>query len=155
MKKRPNEDLRTAYSFCVRIDEEIGSLKASIKFFEAGIYSPAVLLQIASRKANRVNDLEISDEFKTAHPQFGMRLERKIAVLRTWTQEAARIAMGCESTEQCRQKAMDYARTAMRLHDRTSTAEAHELIWIASGGLPNEEEYEVFEDCERFMNIGR
>ena len=155
MKRRPNEDLRTAASFCVRIEDNIGSLKAAIRFFELGIYSPAGLLRIASRRADRVNDLDIVGEVESEFPKYGISVERKVSELREWIRETTRIAMGCESVEASRQKAMDYARTAMRLHDWVSTAEAHEMIWAASGGLPNEEEFEVFEDCERFMNLGR
>ena len=56
--------------------------------------------------------------------------------------------MGYKSNAECRKEALAFARTAARLGNRRMARVAHDLLWVAAGGLPSEEEFAAFEACE-------
>ena len=78
----------------------------------------------------------------------GRSVNRKVADYRNYARTAARIAMGFKSDAVCRRKALELAHTAVRLGNRQMARTAHDLIWVAAGGLPSEEEFAAFEACE-------
>ena len=79
---------------------------------------------------------------------FGRSVNRKVADYRTYACTAARIAMGYKSTTECRRQALAFARTAARLGNRRTARVAHDLLWAATGGLPDDTEFAAFEACE-------
>ena len=76
-------------------------------------------------------------------------MNRKVADYRSYACTATRIAMGYKSNAACRRQALAFARTAARLGNRQTARVAHDLLWAATGGLPNEAEFTAFEACER------
>lgn len=149
MKEKSNATLRRAASLRCRTDAAIARLGRAVACYQRGAITTAELLQEASAAADRVNALELSAAELAATGSFGRSVNRKVADYRNYICTATRIAMGFKSDAACRRKALELARTAVRLGNRQMACAAHDLIWAAAGGLPSEEELAAFEACER------
>ena len=148
MKKKSNATLRRAASLRCRTDAAIARLGRAVAYYQKGAITTAELLREASAAADRVNALELSAAELAATGSFGRSVNRKVANYRDYACTAARIAMGFKSDAVCRRKALELAHTAVRLGNRQMARTAHDLIWVAAGGLPSEEEFAAFEACE-------
>ena len=148
MKEKSNATLRRAASLRCRTDAAIARLGRAISCYERGSISAGELLREASDAADRAGALELSAAELAATGSFGRSVNRKVADYRNYICTAARIAMGFKSNAACRRKALEFARTAVRLGNRQMARAAHDLIWAAAGGLPSEEEFAAFEACE-------
>ena len=148
MKEKFNATLRRAASLRCRTDAAIDRLGKAISCFERGSISAGELLREASDAADRAGNLELSEAELAATGSFGRSVNRKVKAYRGYVRIAARIAMGFKSDAACRRKALELARTAVKLGNRQMARTAHDLIWAATGGLPSEEEFAAFEACE-------
>ncbi len=148
MKEKSNATLRRAASLRCRTDAAIDRLGRAVSCYERGSISAGELLREASDAADRAGALELSAAELAATGSFGRSVNRKVADYRNYICTAARIAMGFKSNAACRRKALEFARTAVRLGNRQMARAAHDLIWAAAGGLPSEEEFAAFEACE-------
>ena len=148
MKEKSNATLRRAASLRCRTDVAIDRLGKAISCFERGSISAGELLREASDAADRARNLELSEAELAATGSFGRSVNRKVKAYRGYVRTAARIAMGFKSDAVCRRKALELARTAVRLGNRQMARTAHDLIWVAAGGLPSEKEFAAFEACE-------
>ena len=149
MKEKSNATLRRAASLRCRTDAAIARLGKAITYYQMGAISTAELLREASAAADRAGALELNATELAATGSFGRSVNRKVAAYRNYACTAARIAMGYKSNAECRRQALAFARTAARLGNRRTVRAAHDLIWVAAGGLPSEEEFAAFEACER------
>ena len=149
MKEKSNATLRRAASLRCRTDAAIDRLGKAIFYYERGSISAGELLREASAAADRAGTLELSAAELAATGSFGRSVNRKVANYRNYICTAARIAMGYKSNAECRRQALAFARTAARLGNRRTAFIAHDLLWAAAGGLPDESEFAVFEACER------
>lgn len=148
MKEKSNATLRRAASLRCRTDAAIDRLGRAISCYERGSISAGELLREASDAADRAGNLELSEAELAATGSFGRSVNRKVKAYRGYARTAARIAMGYQSNAECRRQALDLARMAVRLGNRQMARAAHDLIWAATGGLPNEKEFAAFEACE-------
>lgn len=148
MKEKSNAMLRRAASLRCRTDAAIDRLGKAISCFERGSISAGELLREASDAADRAGNLELSEAELAATGSFGRSVNRKVKAYRGYVRTAARIAMGFKSDTVCRRKALELARTAVKLGNRQMARTAHDLLWAATGGLPSEEEFAAFEACE-------
>lgn len=148
MKEKSNAMLRRAASLRCRTDAAIDRLGKAISCFERGNISAGELLREASDAADRAENLELSEAELAATGNFGRSVNRKVKAYRGYVRTAARIAMGFKSDAVCRRKALELARTAVKLGNRQMARTAHDLLWAATGGLPSEEEFAAFEACE-------
>ena len=148
MKEKSNATLRRAASLRCRTDAAIDRLGKAISCFERGSISAGELLREASDAADRAGNLELSEAELAATGSFGRSVNRKVKAYRGYVRTAARIAMGFKSDTVCRRKALELARTAVKLGNRQMARTAHDLLWVATGGLPSEEEFAAFEACE-------
>mgnify|MGYP000950951551 FL=1 len=149
MKEKSNATLRRAASLRCRTDAAIARLGRAVACYQRGAITTAELLEEASAAADRANALELSAAELAATGSFGRSVNRKVEAYRGYARTAARIAMGFKSDAVCRRKALELAHTAVRLGNRQMARTAHDLIWVAAGGLPSEEEFAAFEACER------
>ena len=148
MKEKSNATLRRAASLRCRTDAAIARLGRAISCYERGSISAGELLREASDAADRAGALELSAAELAATGSFGRSVNRKVEAYRGYARTAARIAMDCKSDTACRRQALELAHMAVRLGNRQMARTAHDLIWAATGGLPNEEEFAAFEACE-------
>ena len=148
MKEKSNATLRRAASLRCRTDAAIARLGRAVACYHRGAITTAELLREASAAADRAGTLELSAAELAATGSFGRSVNRKVADYRNYVCTAAHIAMGFKSDAVCRRKALELARTAVRLGNRQMARTAHDLIWAAAGGLPSEEEFAAFEACE-------
>ena len=148
MKEKSNATLRRAASLRCRTDATIARLGRAISCYERGSISAGELLREASDAADRAGALELSAAELAATGSFGRSVNRKVADYRNYICTAARIAMGYKSNAECRRQALAFARTAARLGNRRTAFIAHDLLWAAAGGLPDEAEFAAFEACE-------
>ena len=148
MKEKSNATLRRAASLRCRTDAAIARLGKAVACYQRGAITTAELLEEASAAADRVGTLELSAAELAATGSFGRSVNRKVKAYRGYARTAARIAMGFKSDAVCRRKALELAHTAVRLGNRQMARTAHDLIWVAAGGLPSEEEFAAFEACE-------
>ena len=148
MKEKSNATLRRAASLRCRTDAAIERLGRNISCYERGSISAGELLREASDAADRAGALELSAAELAATGSFGRSVNRKVADYRNYICTAARIAMGYKSNAECRRQALAFARTAARLGNRRTAFIAHDLLWAAAGGLPDEAEFAAFEACE-------
>ena len=149
MKEKSNATLRRAASLRCRTDAAIARLGRAVACYQRGAITTAELLEEASAAADRANALELSAAELAATGSFGRSVNRKVANYRNYICTAARVAMGYKSNAECRKKALAFARTAARLGNRRTAFIAHDLLWAATGGLPDEVEFAAFEACER------
>ena len=149
MKEKSNATLRRAASLRCRTDAAIDRLGRAVSCYERGSISAGELLREASDAADRAGALELSAAELAATGSFGRSVNRKVADYRNYICTAARVAMGYKSNAECRKKALAFARTAARLGNRRTAFIAHDLLWAATGGLPDEVEFAAFEACER------
>ena len=149
MKEKSNATLRRAASLRCRTDAAIDRLGRAVSCYERGSISAGELLREASDAADRAGALELSAAELAATGSFGRSVNRKVADYRNYICTAARIAMGYKSNAECRRQALAFARTAARLGNRRTAFIAHDLLWAAAGGLPDEAEFAAFEACER------
>ena len=149
MKEKSNATLRRAASLRCRTDAAIERLGRNISCYERGYITAGELLREASDAADRAGNLELSEAELAATGSFGRSVNRKVADYRNYARTAARVAMGYKSNAECRKKALAFARTAARLGNRRTAFIAHDLLWAAAGGLPDEAEFAAFEACER------
>ena len=148
MKEKSNATLRRAASLRCRTDAAIERLGRNISCYERGDITAGQLLREASAAADRAGTLELSAAELAATGSFGRSVNRKVANYRNYACTAARIAMGYKSNAECRKKALELARMAVKFGNRQMARTAHDLIWAAAGGLPSEEEFAAFEACE-------
>ena len=148
MKEKSNATLRRAASLRCRTDAAIDRLGKAISCFERGSISAGELLREASDAADRAGNLELGEAELAVTGSFGRSVNRKVKAYRGYVRTAARIAMGFKSDAVCRRKALELARTAVKLGNRQMAHTAHDLLWAATGGLPSEEEFAAFEACE-------
>ena len=148
MKEKSNATLRRAASLRCRTDAAIDRLGKAISCFERGSISAGELLREASDAADRAGNLELGEAELAVTGSFGRSVNRKVKAYRGYVRTAARIAMGFKSDAVCRRKALELARTAVKLGNRQMARTAHDLLWAATGGLPSEEEFAAFEACE-------
>ena len=148
MKEKSNATLRRAASLRCRTDAAIDRLGRAVSCYERGSISAGELLREASDAADRAGALELSAAELAATGSFGRSVNRKVADYRNYICTAARIAMGYKSNAECRRQALAFARTAARLGNRRTAFIAHDLLWAAAGGLPDEAEFAAFEACE-------
>ena len=148
MKEKSNATLRRAASLRCRTDAAIARLGRAISCYERGSISAGELLREASDAADRAGALELSAAELAATGSFGRSVNRKVADYRNYICTAARVAMGYQSNAECRRQALAFARTAARLGNRRTAFIAHDLLWAAAGGLPDEAEFAAFEACE-------
>ena len=148
MKEKSNATLRRAASLRCRTDAAIDRLGKAVACYQRGAITTAELLREASAAADRAGALELSAAEVAATGSFGRSVNRKVEAYRGYARTAARIAMGCKSDTACRRQALELAHMAVRLGNRQMARTAHDLIWAATGGLPSEEEFAVFEACE-------
>ena len=148
MKEKSNATLRRAASLRCRTDAAIARLGRAVAWYQKGAITTAELLREASAAIDRASVLELSAAELAATGSFGRSVNRKVEAYRGYARTAARIAMGFKSNAACRRKALELARTAVRLGNRQMARAAHDLIWAAAGGLPSEEEFAAFEACE-------
>ena len=148
MKEKSNATLRRAASLRCRTDAAIERLGRNISCYERGYITAGELLREASAAADRAGTLELSAAELAATGSFGRSVNRKVANYRNYACTAARIAMGYKSNAECRKKALELARMAVKFGNRQMARTAHDLIWAATGGLPSEEEFAAFEACE-------
>ena len=148
MKEKSNATLRRAASLRCRTDAAIARLGRAVACYQRGAITTAELLEEASAAADRAGTLELSAAELAATGSFGRSVNRKVKAYRGYARTAARIAMGFKSDAVCRRKALELAHTAVRLGNRQMARTAHDLIWVAAGGLPSEEEFAAFEACE-------
>ena len=148
MKEKPNALLRRAASLHCRTDAAIARLGKGITYYQMGAISTAELLREASAAADRAGALELNAAELAATGSFGRSVNRKVADYRNYACTAACIAMGYKSNAACRRQALAFARTAARLGNRQTARVAHDLLWAATGGLPNEAEFAALEACE-------
>ena len=148
MKEKSNAMLRRAASLRCRTDAAIDRLGKAISCFERGSISAGELLREASDAADRAGNLELGEAELAVTGSFGRSVNRKVKAYRGYVRTAARIAMGFKSDTVCRRKALELARTAVKLGNRQMARTAHDLLWAAAGGLPSEEEFAAFEACE-------
>ena len=149
MKEKSNATLRRAASLRCRTAAAIERLGRAISCYERGSISAGELLREASDAADRAGTLELSAAELAATDSFGRSVNRKVKAYRGYARTAARIAMGCKSDAACRRQALDLARMAVRLGNRQMARAAHDLIWAAAGGLPDDTEFAALEACER------
>ena len=149
MKKKPNALLRRAASLRCRTDAAIARLGKGVTCYQMGAITTAELLREASAAADRAGALELNAAELAATGSFGRSVNRKVADYRNYICTATRVAMGYKSNAECRKKALAFARTAARLGNRRTVRAAHDLLWAATGGLPNEAEFAALEACER------
>lgn len=149
MKKKPNALLCRAASLRCRTDTAIARLGKGVTYYQMGAITTAELLREASAAADRAGALELNAAELAATGSFGRSVNRKVADYRNYICTATRVAMGYKSNAECRKKALAFARTAARLGNRQTVRAAHDLLWAATGGLPDEAEFAVFEACER------
>ena len=149
MKEKSNATLRRAASLRCRTDAAIDRLGKAIFYYERGSISAGELLREASAAADRAGTLELSAAELAATGSFGRSVNRKVANYRNYICTATRIAMGYKSNAECRRQALAFARTAARLGNRRTAFIAHDLLWAAAGGLPDDTEFAAFEACER------
>ena len=133
MKEKTNATLRRAASLRCRTDAAIARLGRAIACYQRGAITTAELLEEASAAADRAGTLELSAAELAATGSFGRSVNRKVADYRNYICTAARIAMGFKSNAACRRKALELARTAVRLGNRQMARAAHDLIWAAAG----------------------
>ena len=148
MKEKSNATLRRAASLRCRTDAAIARLGKAVACCQRGAITTAELLEEASAAADRAGTLELSAAELAATGSFGRSVNRKVANYRNYACTAARIAMGYKSNAECRKKALELARMAVKFGNRQMARTAHDLIWAAAGGLPSEEEFAAFEACE-------
>ena len=148
MKEKSNATLRHAASLRCRTDAAIARLGKAVACYQRGAITTAELLREASAAADRAGTLELSAAELAATGSFGRSVNRKVADYRNYICTAARVAMGYKSNAECRRKALELARTAVKLGNRQMARTAHDLLWAATGGLPSEEEFAAFEACE-------
>ena len=148
MKEKSNATLRRAASLRCRTDAAIARLGRAISCYERGSISAGELLREASDAADRAGALELSAAELAATGSFGRSVNRKVADYRNYICTAARVAMGYQSNAECRRQALAFARTAARLGNRQMACVAHDLLWAAAGGLPDDTEFAAFEACE-------
>ena len=148
MKEKSNATLRRAASLRCRTDADIDRLGKAIFYYERGSISAGELLREASDAAGRAGNLELNAAELAATGSFGRSVNRKVADYRNYACTAARIAMGYKSNAECRRQALAFARTAARLGNRRTARIAHDLLWAATGGLPDDMEFAAFEACE-------
>ena len=148
MKEKSNATLRRAASLRCRTDATIARLGKGVTYYQMGAISTAELLREASAAADRAGALELNAAELAATGSFGRSVNRKVAAYRNYACTAARIAMGYKSNAECRRQALAFARTAARLGNRRTAFIAHDLLWAAAGGLPDEAEFAAFEACE-------
>ena len=148
MKEKSNATLRRAASLRCRTDAAIERLGRNISCYERGYITAGELLREASDAAGRAGNLELSEAELAATGSFGRSVNRKVEAYRGYACTAARIAMGYESNAECRRQALAFARTAARLGNRRTARVAHDLLWAATGGLPDDTEFAAFEACE-------
>lgn len=148
MKEKSNATLRRAASLRCRTDAAIARLGKGITYYQMGAISTAELLREASAAADRAGALELNAAELAATGSFGRSVNRKVAAYRNYACTAACIAMGYKSNAACRRQALAFARTAARLGNRRTVRAAHDLLWAATGGLPNEAEFAALEACE-------
>ena len=149
MKEKSNATLRRAASLRCRTDAAIERLGRNISCYERGYITAGELLREASDAADRAGNLELSEAELAATDSFGRSVNRKVKAYRGYACTAARIAMGYQSNAECRRQALAFARTAARLGNRRTAFIAHDLLWAAVGGLPDDTEFAAFEACER------
>ena len=148
MKEKSNATLRRAASLRCRTDAAIARLGRAVACYQKGAITTAELLEEASAAADRAGALELSAAELAATGSFGRSVNRKVADYRNYVCTAAHIAMGFKSDAVCRRKALELAHTAVRLGNRQMARTAHDLIWVAAGGLPDEAEFAALEACE-------
>ena len=148
MKEKSSATLRRAASLRCRIDAAIERLGRNISYYERGYITAGGLLREASDAADRAGNLELSEAELAATDSFGRSVNRKVKAYRGYARTAAHIAMGFKSDEACRRQALDLARMAVRLRNRQMARAAHDLLWAATGGLPDDMEFAAFEACE-------
>ena len=148
MKEKSNATLRRAASLRCRTDAAIERLGRNISCYERGYITAGELLREASAAADRAGTLELSVAELAATGSFGRSVNRKVKAYRGYARTAARIAMGYQSNAECRRQALAFARTAARLGNRRTARVAHDLLWAAVGGLPDDTEFAAFEACE-------
>lgn len=148
MKEKSSATLRRAASLRCRTDAAIDRLGKAIFYYERGSISAGELLREASDAAGRAGNLELNAAELAATGSFGRSVNRKVADYRNYACTAARIAMGYKSNTECRRQALAFARTAARLGNRRTARVAHDLLWAATGGLPDDTEFAAFEACE-------
>ena len=148
MKEKSSATLRRAASLRCRIDAAIERLGRNISYYERGYITAGELLREASDAADRAGNLELSEAELAATDSFGRSVNRKVKAYRGYARTAAHIAMGFKSDEACRRQALDLARMAVRLRNRQMARTAHDLLWAATGGLPDDMEFAAFEACE-------
>ena len=148
MKEKSNATLRRAASLRCRTDAAIARLGKGVTYYQMGAISTAELLREASAAADRAGALELNAAELAATGSFGRSVNRKVKAYRGYACTAARIAMGFKSNAACRRQALAFARTAARLGNRRTVRAAHDLLWAATGGLPNEAEFAALEACE-------
>ena len=149
MKEKSNATLRRAASLRCRTDAAIARLGRAVACYQRGAITTAELLREASAAADRAGALELSAAELAATGSFGRSVNRKVADYRNYACTAARIAIGYQSNAECRRQALELARMAVKLGNRQMARTAHDLIWAATGGLPDEVEFAAFEACER------
>ena len=149
MKEKSNATLRRAASLRCRTDAAIARLGRAVACYQRGAITTAELLRKASAAVDRAGTLELSAAELAATGSFGRSVNRKVKAYRGYARTAAHIAMGFKSDVACRRKALELARTAVRLGNRQMARVAHDLIWAAAGGLPDEAEFAAFEAYER------
>ena len=148
MKEKSNATLRRAASLRCRTDAAIARLGRAVACYQRGAITTAELLREASAAADRAGTLELSAAELAATGSFGRSVNRKVADYRNYICTVARVAMGYKSNAECRKKALELARMAVKFGNRQMARTAHDLIWAAAGGLPSEEEFAAFEACE-------
>ena len=148
MKEKSSATLRRAASLRCRTDAAIARLGRAVACYQRGTITAAELLREASAAADRAGNLELSETELAATGSFGQSANRKVKAYRGYARTAARIAMGFKSDAECRRQALAFARTAARLGNRRTARVAHDLLWAATGGLPDDTEFAAFEACE-------
>ena len=149
MKEKSNATLRRAASLRCRTDAAIARLGKAVACCQRGAITTAELLEEASAAADRAGTLELSAAELAVTGSFGRSVNRKVEAYRGYARTAARIAMDCKSDTACRRQALELAHMAVRLGNRQMARTAHDLLWAAAGGLPDEAEFAAFEACER------
>ncbi|MEI3008006.1 MAG: hypothetical protein V8T27_08065 [Ruminococcus bicirculans (ex Wegman et al. 2014)] len=150
MKDKSNATLRRAASLRCRTDAAIARLGKAVACYQRGAITTAELLREASAAADRAGTLELSAAELAATGSFGRSVNRKVADYRNYALHRCPRRHGVQNPNaECRRQALAFARTAARLGNRRTAFIAHDLLWAAAGGLPDEAEFAAFEACER------
>ncbi len=137
------DPIRRAVSLRCRTDRAIERLCKARSHFERGRIAPSELFKECSDAVQRATMLEVPKSSPLSRS-----INRKVYDYRTFAQETAALAAGFKSRRAFRTAALKQAEFALRLQDRSAARFAHELLWVATGGLFTESELNAFERCE-------